>query len=204
MATTRRATVHRLADRRAPGPEGAMNAGDGDLSHRFRDGDPAAVRAVYDRYAGAVTTVAVRLLGDRDLAADAVQRTFVRAWRAAGTFDPERPLAPWLYAIARRVAIDVWREEDRVARNRAYEGSVDTGVAPATFEHAWEAWEVRTALDDLPEDEREVLRLTHFAGLTQTEAAERLDIPVGTVKSRSHRAHRRLAARLSHLSEVAG
>lgn len=198
-----RASVHRLADRRPRRRGRTVTVTERDLAVRFRDGEPAAVREVHDRYVGAVTTVALRLLGNRELAADAVQRTFVRAWRAAASFDPERPLAPWLYAIARRVAIDVWREEDRAARRQA-SGVVDVDVASTTFEHAWEAWEVRLALDDLPVDEREVVRLTHFEGLTHAEAAERLGIPVGTVKSRSHRAHQHLAVRLAHLSEVAG
>ncbi|MDH3518503.1 MAG: RNA polymerase sigma factor, partial [Acidimicrobiia bacterium] len=66
----------------------------------------------------------------------------------------------------------------------------------------WEAWEVRTALEKIPRDEREVLRATHFLGLTHEETAERLGIPVGTVKSRSFRAHRRMATLLSHLREA--
>ena len=75
-------------------------------------------------------------------------------------------------------------------------------MLPQTFEGTWEAWEVRSALDRIPADEREVLLATHFIGLTHDEAAERLGIPVGTVKSRSHRAHRRLADLLAHLKEA--
>ena len=74
---------------------------------------------------------------------------------------------------------------------------------PIAFERTWEAFEVRAALDQLPSDEREVVRLAHFEGLTHSEIADRLDVPVGTVKSRSFRAHRRLAGLLAHLVEGA-
>ena len=67
------------------------------------------------------------------------------------------------------------------------------------IEHAWQAWEIRLALDELPVDERAVVRMSHFEEMTHREIAEVLAIPVGTVKSRSHRAHRRLAARWAHL-----
>ena len=75
----------------------------------------------------------------------------------------------------------------------------DVAVTPLSFERTWEAFEVRRALDDLPPDERHVMKLVHLEGMTQAEVAEALGIPVGTVKSRSNRAHRRLAAALRHL-----
>ena len=75
----------------------------------------------------------------------------------------------------------------------------DQAVTTLTFERTWEVLEVRDAVAALPEAEREVVRLTSFEGLTHPEAAERLGVPVGTVKSRSARAHRRLAEALGHL-----
>jgi len=72
---------------------------------------------------------------------------------------------------------------------------------PPSFEGMWEAWEVRAALDKLPKEERAIIETTHYRQLTMAETAEELGIPVGTVKSRSHRAHRRLAEVLSHLRE---
>jgi RNA polymerase sigma-70 factor, ECF subfamily len=84
---------------------------------RFGTGDPEAVRELYERYGRAVFTVAFRSLNDRGLAEEAVQQTFLQAWRAAGTFDPERDPAPWLYAIARRVAVDLYRRERRHQSN---------------------------------------------------------------------------------------
>ena len=174
---------------------------DRELAARFRDGSEDAVRAVYRRFAGPVMTVAMAALRDRELADEAVQQTFLNAWRAADRFDPDRELAPWLYAIARRVTIDLYRREQR--RPPIDDGQeADAAVMPPSFERSWEAWQVRTALRDLPGDEREIVALTHFEGLSQREIAERLGIPLGTVKSRSRRAHQRLAEHLSYLRDT--
>lgn len=183
---------------------GTMSAmDDDDLVAAFRTGGPASVRAVYERYAGAVFTIAMSVLGDRELAADAVQVTFLNAWRACDSLDPGRPLAPWLYAIARRAAIDLYRRRSRAAEpvDPADGSAVEL---PPSLEGIWEAWQVRVALDGLPPEERDVVRAQHFGGLTHTQIAERLGLPIGTVKSRSHRAHQRLAAMLAHLVEVSG
>ncbi|MFQ5558444.1 MAG: RNA polymerase sigma factor [Acidimicrobiales bacterium] len=169
-----------------------------DLIARFRAGDPEAVRAVHRRHGGAVRTVARAMVGDPDLVADVVQQTFIKAWRAAATFDEHRELAPWLYSIARRTAIDVLRRERRPTMG-GHAPEIDVAVTPMSFERTWTVYEVRRAIDDLPADEREVVRLSHLAGLTHTEIAHHLGIPLGTVKSRSGRAHRRLAAALGHL-----
>lgn len=149
--------------------------------------------------------MAASRLGDRDLAEEAVQDTFVKAWRAAPTFDPARGLAPWLYAIARRAAADIARREGRRPTTMPLPA---TDVGPLAhdgpaLDQAWEAWQVRTALRDLPGDERELLRLAHYVGLSQSEIADHLGLPIGTVKSRTHRAHRRLAERLAHLRVTA-
>jgi RNA polymerase sigma-70 factor, ECF subfamily len=172
-----------------------------DLAARFAAGDESAIRAVYARYAGPVLTVALSMLGKRELADEAVQTTMLKAWRAAPSFDPSRELAPWLYAIARRVSIDIYRREQRAA---APEDMADDAVTvtPLSFERTWEAWEVRCAVERLPPDEREVVRLAHFGGLTHAEIATHMGVPIGTVKSRSNRAHRRLASLLAHVVRV--
>lgn len=167
--------------------------------NRFRAGDPEAVRQLYERYGRAVFTVALRSLGDRSLAEEVVQQTFLQAWRAADRFDVDRELAPWLYAIARRAAVDTYRRERRHRFGR--DDDTEMVALPPSFEKMWEAWEVRAALDRLPTDERRVIEMTHYEGLTHLETAAELEIPVGTVKSRSHRAHQRLASLLSHLNE---
>ncbi len=173
----------------------------------FRDGHPDAVRAVYREYGGLVFAVTMRTLGSRDLAEEATQRTFVKAWKAASGFDPVRELGPWLATIARRTAIDIYRRESRRTATPLDDVSpADPTVVemPVGVERSYEVAEVRAAIDTLPPEEREVVRLQHLEELTHTEVAERLGVPVGTVKSRSHRAHRRLASLLGHLREDSG
>jgi RNA polymerase sigma-70 factor (ECF subfamily) len=177
---------------------------DPDLRSRFRDGDPDAVRALYRAYGRLVFAVAYRVLGDRGLAEEATQQTFLKAWRAAHTFEEERDPGPWLAAIARRVAIDVYRREAVRATDpleSVAPGDPALVTTPQSAESLHEVWEVRQAVDELPSDEREVVRLQHFEGLTHQQIAERTGIAVGTVKSRSFRAHQRLATVLGHLRE---
>lgn len=172
---------------------------------RFRAGDESAIRDLYRDYGRVVFAIARRALADRGLAEEATQQTFLQAWRAAGSFDPTRELAPWIYTIARRVCIDLHRRE---ARRQA--DSIDLVAErdpallsqPAGIEESWQRWQVHRAIDALPPDEREVVRLQHLQGFTHQEIAQQTGVPLGTVKSRSHRAHRRLAGLLSHLEEV--
>jgi len=168
----------------------------------FIAGEESAIRAVHQRYGGPIRTVARSMVNDPELVAEVVQQTFVKAWRAASKFDGERELGPWLYAIARRTAIDVLRKEGRPTAG-GHGPETDVAVTPLSFERTWEMFEVRRALNGLPSGEQEVVKLNHLMGLTHSEIAERLEIPVGTVKSRSNRAHRRLAVALGHLSPSA-
>jgi RNA polymerase sigma factor (sigma-70 family) len=174
------------------------------LSTAFRDGDPDAVRSVYREYGRLVYAVAYRVLGDRGLAEDATQQTFVKAWKAAASFDVEREFGPWLVAIARRVAIDVSRREAVRAADpldSVAPGHPALTSSPESAEAVYDIWEVRRAVAELPPEEQDIVRLQHFRGYTHTEIAERLDLPVGTIKSRSFRAHKRLAALLGHLRD---
>jgi RNA polymerase sigma-70 factor, ECF subfamily len=177
----------------------ATMSGMEDLYRRFRDGDPEAVRVVYRRHVGAVHTVARSIVGDPELAAEVVQTTFVKAWRAASTFQGDRELAPWLYAIARRSAIDALRHERRPTRGD-HAPQFEVGVESISFERTWEIHEVRRAIDDLGDHEREIVRRAHLLGQTHQQISDELGLPLGTVKSRSSRAHRRLAAALAHLA----
>jgi RNA polymerase sigma-70 factor (ECF subfamily) len=176
------------------------------LGARFRDGDPDAVRAVYRRYAGSMLVLARSRLADPELALDAVQQAFLQAWRGAGQYDASRPLSTWLYAITRRVCVDLYRRDRRrpvlTESGEAPDDAV-ADAAPTRTEQAWEAHEVRAAVDGLRPDERDIIRLAYFDGLSLPEVAERLDLPLGTVKSRSFRAYRRLAGQLGHLRESA-
>jgi RNA polymerase sigma factor (sigma-70 family) len=173
--------------------------GDQRLVERFRGGDAEAVRQLYARFARPVFTVGYKALGDRSLAEEVVQLTFLKAWQAAERFDASQELAPWLYTIARRTAIDLFRRE---ARHVSTELDVDIVALPPSFEDLWEVWAVRAAIDRLPEPERDVVKAVHYGGRTMQEAASELGVPVGTVKSRSHRAHGRLASLLGYVREA--
>ena len=170
-----------------------------DVLERFVAGDADAVREIYREYSRPVYTVAVMMTRDQTLAADVVQQTFMKAWKAAGTFDTKREIAPWLYTIARRTAIDAMRTERRPTQG-GHEPEVDGVVQPLSFERTWEAHEVRAAIDELDPAEAEIVRLTYHVGHTHAEIAERLDLPIGTVKSRLFRAQKRLAVALGHLA----
>lgn len=170
---------------------------DPEVLRLFRIGDESALKALYERYGGPVFALSMSILRDEGLAADATQQTFLKAWRASSTYDPERSFGPWIYAIARRTAIDIYRRRARTLPSE----HVDVVSIGPDLETVWEVFEVRAALDQLTDEERQVTRLSHYDGLTHVEIAERLGIPVGTVKSRSHRAHQRLLGLLRHLEE---
>jgi RNA polymerase sigma-70 factor (ECF subfamily) len=168
----------------------------------FRDGDPEAVRLVYREYGRLVFSVALSVLGDRTLAEEVTQQTFLKAWRAAASLDERREMGPWLATIAKRTAIDAYRSESQRradALESVPEGNPALVTTPDSVERVYDVWEVRRAVDELPEDEREIVRLQHFDGFTQAQIADRLNLPAGTVKSRSFRAHKRLAGELGHL-----
>jgi RNA polymerase sigma factor (sigma-70 family) len=175
-----------------------------EIRARFRQGDPDAVRSVYRSHGRLVYAVAYKVLGDRSLAEEATQQAFVKAWRAAQSFDESRELGPWLAAIARRVAIDLYRREAvRAADPLDSVPAGDPGLVstPESAETVYDVWEVRQAVAQLPSDEQEVVRLQHLEGFTHAQIAERVGVALGTVKSRSFRAHKRLATLLGHLRE---
>lgn len=168
----------------------------------FRRREEEAVRAMYREYGKLVYAVAHRTLGRQDLAEEAAQQTFVRAWQAADRIDVDRDPASWLATIARRVSIDIFRRESRRPATAIDDVAPDDRAVvslPPDLGAIDAVWHVRKAIDALPDDEATVVRLQHLDGLTQSEISEKLGIALGTVKSRSHRAHRALAATLGHL-----
>jgi RNA polymerase sigma-70 factor (ECF subfamily) len=173
---------------------------DAQLAADFATGNPQTFRAVYASYGRLVFAVAYKVLGDAGLAEDATQQAFLQAWRAAERFDPSRAFAPWLATIARRAAIDVYRQTRRTREHAQLDPDDPELVSSQpSAERSYELWEVRRAVDSLPPDEAKLIRMQHFGGMTHTEIAAALDLPVGTVKSRTYRAHRRLVGLLGHL-----
>ena len=169
-----------------------------EVRERFAGGDVAALGEVYARYERAAWSVAVRVTRSEQLAQEAVQEAFVRAWRSAGTYDPARDLGSWLLGVVRYAALDVVRAEARPTRG-GHAAETDAAVEAPGIDQAWLAWAVQEGLRGLADHEREIVQLVFFEDLGHAQIAERLGIPVGTVKSRLHRANRRLAESLAHL-----
>jgi RNA polymerase sigma-70 factor, ECF subfamily len=162
----------------------------------FVQGEPDAVQGVYDECGGLVYSVAYKILGDHALAEDAVQETFERAWKAAHTFDPTRELEPWLAVIARRAAVDISRREARRCHQTLNEAESASRLGDDYFDIET-LIEVRRALKELQSNERDIVYLQFYEGLTHVQIADRLRIPLGTVKSRSDRARRQLSDSLN-------
>ncbi len=166
---------------------------DGDLIARVGEGDAGAFEQLYRRYSRPVFALALRRLGDRGRAEDAVQETFASIWRSAGSYRRERgPGAPWLYAVARNAIVDRRRALGPVPAEPVDEASSDAGPDERA-ESSWTAWRIHRALIELPEQERKLIELAYWGGLSQSEIADFVGIPLGTVKTRTRSALSRLA-----------
>jgi RNA polymerase sigma-70 factor (ECF subfamily) len=140
-----------------------------------------------------VFAVALRTVHDRQRAEEVTQDAFLKVWRNASRFDPERgAVSSWIFTIAKRSAIDAVRKQSRAP--------VPTETLPETTEPATDeissAWEVNLAISQLPDHQRDAVDLFIVAGLKHTEIADRLDIPLGTVKTRIYGGLKRLRSHL--------
>jgi RNA polymerase sigma-70 factor (ECF subfamily) len=162
---------------------------DNDLLHAVARGDEAALATLYDRYASILLGLVLRILHSRGEAEDVLQEVFLQVWRRAADFDESRGRAfTWLVTLARSRAIDRLRSLDargRAATASAAEPSEQVGDASLDALRAEQSEIVRDALAQLSEDQRTTLLLAYQEGLTQTEIAERLKQPLGTVKTRT-------------------
>jgi RNA polymerase sigma-70 factor (ECF subfamily) len=166
---------------------------DADLLVRIADRDREAFEMLYHRYIRSIFGLALRRLRDRQRAEDAVQETFASIWRSAGSYRPERgAAAPWLYAIARNAIVDRFRGQSDTTPEVPDLPSGEPGPGDRA-ESSYVSWRVHRAMEELPQREREVLELAYWSGLSQTEVAEYLNIPLGTVKTRTRSALARLA-----------
>lgn len=167
------------------------------LVSRVESGDADALRELYDRYGSIVFGMTYRLLGDRHAAEECTQDVFVCVWRTARSYEPTRArVSTWLLTIARNRAIDATRR--RAARPvDPHEDVWTVDESPDTADLVTstdEASRVAAALAELPDAQREALSLAYFEGLSHAEIAERLRVPVGTVKGRIRLALDRLRA----------
>jgi RNA polymerase sigma factor (sigma-70 family) len=149
--------------------------------------DDTALAELYDRFGRVAYGVALRILRDERLAEDAVQEGFLAAWRSADRFMPERGKAStWVLTLVHRRAVDLVRREDR-RRAEALTDELEPTSSGSAEDDAWLRFErerVQAALRQLPDQQREALELAYYGGFSQSELAERLGQPVGTIKSR--------------------
>jgi RNA polymerase sigma-70 factor (ECF subfamily) len=164
----------------------------------------AALSALYDRYARTVYGVGLKILGNRSLAEDLVQEVFLKVWRSADTFDSSRgSFSTWLYRVTRSCALDLYRK--RASRVRQVPDGAphiaaarDSSAGPQeVVDESWLSWRVSRALEALDAPRREVIELAYFGGLSQREVSERTGVPLGTVKTRTASAFRRLRRELA-------
>jgi RNA polymerase sigma-70 factor, ECF subfamily len=163
-----------------------------------------ALSALYDRYSRTIFGVGLKLLGDRSMAEELVQEVFLKVWRSSRTFDPLRgSFSTWLYRVTRNVALDLYRKRARrvapvpdgdlhVAATR------DPSAGPEeVVDDSWMSWRVSRALEGLDAAHREVIELAYFGGLSQREISQQTGVPLGTVKTRTSSALKRLRKELT-------
>lgn len=159
------------------------------LLRLIQQGDQDAVAALYDRYSGVAYGLALRITSDSASAEDVVQDAFVSVWRQSRRFDPERgQLRSWLLTIVHHRAIDAVRRKagrsERALPEAPEEFVATRGRPEELAEWTLEAEAVRDAVGRVPEDQRRTIEMAYFGGLTHVEIADRMGVPLGTVKSR--------------------
>ncbi len=178
---------------------------DQQLIERVAQQDRHAFELLYDRYAPAVFGLALKTLGDRQLAEEAVQEIFWRVWQRAASFDRSRTFTPWLFGIAHNYCIDELRRR-RARPQPVYEdddhpvlsGIADTADVSEAALQGEQQRIVADALRQLPDEQRQAIELAYFGGLTQQEIATRLGNPLGTIKTRMRLGLQKLRAILQN------
>jgi RNA polymerase sigma-70 factor, ECF subfamily len=164
------------------------------LLARVARGDEAALGEVYDRFGRVAYGLALRILRDERLAEDAVQEAFLAVWRQAASYRPDRAKAQtWILTLVHRRAVDLVRREERRRADALEPGSEPAGASAAEdAELRDRRTAVQAALAQLPDDQRRPIELAYYGGLTQSELADQLGLPLGTIKSRMFAGLKRL------------
>ena len=164
------------------------SSGDRDLVARLQRRDPQALAELYDRYGRLAYSLVLRIVRDGGIAEDLVQETFLRVWNRVQGFDAGKgSMGPWLLAVARNRAIDYLRSAGGRERNAVEFEETDHPALYTDMERdlliSDKARRVKAAMAKLPANHRQVIELAYFEGLSQTEMAERMGQPLGTVKT---------------------
>jgi RNA polymerase sigma-70 factor, ECF subfamily len=192
-----------MPDRRPAHRPSFRDLADEDLMPLVQRAEAAAFEVVYDRHAAAAFSLAYRMCGVRQLAEEVVQEAFLSIWRSGARYDRRRgSVRTWILGITHHRAIDALRRGVVQDRHRAsdegieerFEASDRTDVEVARRE---EALEIRGALDVLPDEQRRAIELAYYGGFTQSEIAEMLQIPIGTVKGRMRLGMEKMRDRLA-------
>ena len=204
MKSAREATVLRL-----PSPSASAGAVSQKLAHLTEEalvalvarGDERALAELYDRVGRVAFGLAFRVLRDDRLAEDAVQEAFLAVWRTAASYSPDRAKAgTWILTLVHRRAVDLVRREQRRRTEPLDDDTRDRATTGSAEDTAWLGFErerVQKALSLLPDAQREAIELAYYGGFTQSELAEKLGQPLGTIKSR-------MFAGLAQLRELLG
>ena len=161
---------------------------------RFAAGDEQALEECQRRFGPLLLANARRIVGPNDAEDDVVQTVIIEAWRKRHRYDPGRPLEAWLLTILRRRAIDLVRKQKPAVVNLDTAGELSGTDGRETAERVAIAFDMRRALNELPNPQRETLVLTYFGSLSQSQVASRIDTPLGTIKTRTARGLQRLAS----------
>jgi RNA polymerase sigma factor (sigma-70 family) len=175
-------------------------------------GQPDALGELYERHGAACYRLARQVTANAALAEDAVQEAFTGMWRDPGAYSPGRgtSVRTWLLGLTHHKAVDFVRRETSQQRRQQAQAVQRAFEPPATDDPAAITWqrmraaEVRAAVGELPDAQRQTLALAYFGGYTQREIAELTNVPLGTVKTRTFSAMRRLRLRLAPLASIPG
>jgi RNA polymerase sigma-70 factor (ECF subfamily) len=184
------------------------------LIARVARGDRTALETLYDRHAGIVLGICIKITGERATAEDVLQETFWRVWQNASTYQTQRgSFTGWLFRIARNLAIDVYRRDRSRPQTVTETGEVDPileqmadediNVAEQTQSNL-DAQQVRNAMKNLPREQRRVIELAYFYGMTRQEIANTTREPLGTVHTRARLGLQKLRQELERKVEFKG